>query len=68
MGTSDLEAKGSAKGNDGFFEKGLMSAPESNHRARGAYREVKVFANGHSHRKPALYVTIQTGSNCIVLQ
>jgi len=49
VGISDLEGKGSAKGNDGFFEKGLMSALESSHRARGVYREVKVVANGHSH-------------------
>jgi len=49
VGISDLESKGSAKGNDGFFEKGLMTALESNHLARGVYREVKVLANGHSH-------------------
>jgi len=30
VGISDLEAKGSAKGNDGFFEKALVSALESN--------------------------------------
>jgi hypothetical protein len=49
VGISDLEGKGSAKGNDGFFEKGLMGALESNHRAGGVYREVKVVANGHCH-------------------
>jgi len=65
VGISDLETKGSAKGNAGFFEKGLMGALESNHRARGIYREVKVFANGHSHRKPTSYVTIHVGSNYI---
>jgi len=65
VGIGDLEPKGSAKGNAGFFEKGLMSALESNHRARGTYREVKVFANGHSHRKPTSYLTIQVGSNYI---
>jgi len=40
VGISDLEPKGSAKGNAGFFEKGLMSALESSHRARGIHREV----------------------------
>ena len=65
VGIGDLEGKGSAKGNDGFFEKGLMSALESNHRARGIYREVKVVANGHSHRKSTSYVPIQVSSNYI---
>jgi len=49
VGVSDLERKGSAKGNAGFFEKGLMTALESNHRSGGVQREVKVVANGHCH-------------------
>ena len=53
MGISDLEGKGSAKGNDGFFDKGLMTALESNHRAGGVYQEVKVVANGHCHSTPS---------------
>lgn len=58
MGISDLEGKGSAKGNAGFFEKGLMTALESNHRAGGGYKEVKVIANGHSHRTSTLCITV----------
>lgn len=49
VGINDLERKGSAKGNAGFFEKGLMTALESNHRSGGVQREVKVVANGHCH-------------------
>jgi len=63
VGISDLERKGSAKGSDGFFEKGLMTALESNHRARGVYREVKVIANGHSHGTPTSYVTVHADSD-----
>jgi hypothetical protein len=65
VGISDLESKGSANGNDGFFEKGLMSALESNHRARGIYREVKVVSNGHSHGTSTLLTTAYVGSNSI---
>jgi len=49
VGISSLEGKGSAKGNAGFFEKGLMAAQESTHRTRGSHTEVKVIANGHCH-------------------
>jgi hypothetical protein len=63
VGISGLEGKGSAKGNDGFFEKGLMAALESSHRARGSYREVKVIANGHCHSKLVAHITISTNSN-----
>jgi len=65
VGISDLEGKQSAKGNDGLFQKGLMSALESNHRARGIYREVNVAANGHAHRTPTSRVTIHADSNYI---
>jgi len=65
VGISGLEGKGSAKGNDGFFEKGLMSALESNHRAMGGYREVKVIANGHSHRTSVLHIVIYVDSSYI---
>jgi hypothetical protein len=64
VGTSDLEGKGPAKVNGGFFERGLMIAMESNHLARGIYREVKVVANGHSHRTSVSYFTICVDSNC----
>lgn len=57
MGLSDLEGKGSANGNDGFFEKGLMNALESNYRTGRVYREVKVVANGHSHSTPPFLCT-----------
>ena len=43
------EGPGAAKKSDGFFEKGLLKAMESDHRAGGNRREVKVVANGHCH-------------------
>ncbi|KAL4078830.1 Metallo-dependent phosphatase-like protein [Scleroderma yunnanense] len=48
VGTS-LETSGAAKKNGGMFEKGLLSALESVHRAGGGIPEVKVVANGHCH-------------------
>lgn len=41
-----LDAQGSPKKNDGFFEKAVLSAHESED---GIGREVKVIGNGHSH-------------------
>ena len=67
VGISGIEGKGSAKGNAGFFEKGLMSALESNHLARGVYREVKVVANGHSHGASALRIAIYVDSDRIFI-
>lgn len=49
VGLHGLEGKGTAKTNGGFFEKGLMNALESDHRAGGGNLEVKVVANGHCH-------------------
>ncbi|KAF8266128.1 Metallo-dependent phosphatase-like protein [Lactarius quietus] len=49
FGTSDLESPGSAKKNDGFFEKGLLRALETQHRGAGGIPEVKVVGNGHCH-------------------
>ncbi|KAL6299529.1 Metallo-dependent phosphatase [Sparassis latifolia] len=49
VGLHDLEGKGSAKKQDGFFHKGLLQAMESDHRAGGNAREVKVVGNGHCH-------------------
>ena len=63
-----MERKGSAKGNDGFFEKGLMNALESNHRAGGLYREVKVVANGHCHSMSLLYTVVSVNSTTNALQ
>jgi hypothetical protein len=63
VGTRDLEGKGSAKGNRGFFEKGLMTAIESDRFARGIYREVKAVANGQSHRTPVSHFTICVDPN-----
>lgn len=48
-GLHGLEGPGNAKGSDGFFEKGLLKAMESEHNAGGSGREVKVVGNGHCH-------------------
>ncbi|KAF7982612.1 hypothetical protein HWV62_27650 [Athelia sp. TMB] len=49
VGLKGLEANSNAKKNDGFFEKGLLKAKESDHLAGGNALEVKVVGNGHSH-------------------
>ncbi|KAI0037808.1 hypothetical protein FA95DRAFT_1613865 [Auriscalpium vulgare] len=49
VGIHDLEGAGNAKYNDGFFEKALLSAKESDHRGSGGVPEVKVVGNGHCH-------------------
>ncbi|KIJ20637.1 hypothetical protein PAXINDRAFT_165536 [Paxillus involutus ATCC 200175] len=49
IGLHGLEGPGAAKKSDGMFEKGLLKALESEHRARGVIPEVKVVANGHCH-------------------
>lgn len=51
IGIHDLEDDGSAKKNDGFFEKGILQAMETEHNAGGNLREVKVIGNGHQHSK-----------------
>lgn len=52
VGMHDLEAAGNAKKNDGFFEKGILNAMESNSLSiSNSAREVKVIANGHCHRE-----------------
>ncbi|KAF9266823.1 Metallo-dependent phosphatase [Marasmius fiardii PR-910] len=48
IGIHDNEKPGNAKGNDGFFEKGLLKAMESDHVTSSAL-EVKAVANGHCH-------------------
>lgn len=49
VGLHDLEGQGSARKQDGFFHKGLLQALESDHRAGGNAKEVKVVSNGHCH-------------------
>ncbi|KIK90771.1 hypothetical protein PAXRUDRAFT_831401 [Paxillus rubicundulus Ve08.2h10] len=49
IGLHGLEGPGAAKKSDGMFEKGLLKALESEHRAGGVIPEVKVVANGHCH-------------------
>ena len=51
VGIHGLEPTGNAKGSDGFFEKGLLQALESEHVSSEGVIEVKVVANGHSHCK-----------------
>jgi hypothetical protein len=46
---SGLEDPGNAKENGGMFEKGILKAMESDHRANGNALEVKVITNGHCH-------------------
>ncbi|TCD62378.1 hypothetical protein EIP91_006960 [Steccherinum ochraceum] len=43
------EGRGSAKKQDGFFNKGLLKAMETDHTGGGNAREVKVISNGHCH-------------------
>jgi len=49
IGLHGVEGPGAAKKNDGFFEKGLLAATESEHSYGGSIPEVKVVANGHCH-------------------
>jgi len=48
VGLHDLESAGNAKGSDGFFEKGILKALESDH-ITNTIQEVKVIGNGHCH-------------------
>ncbi|PAV20053.1 Metallo-dependent phosphatase [Pyrrhoderma noxium] len=49
IGIHDIEDHGNAKGNDGFYEKGVLTAFETSHNAGGGQHEIKVIANGHCH-------------------
>lgn len=49
VGIHGQESPGNAKKNDGFFEKAILKAPESDHTAKGNALEVKVIGNGHCH-------------------
>lgn len=48
MGLHGLESAGNAKKSDGFFEKGILKALESDH-ITNTIQEVKVIGNGHCH-------------------
>ncbi|KAF9531793.1 Metallo-dependent phosphatase [Crepidotus variabilis] len=49
VGISDQEGASHAQHDDGFFEKGILYAQESNHVASKSIPEVKVIGNGHQH-------------------
>ncbi|KAK2463672.1 hypothetical protein APHAL10511_004423 [Amanita phalloides] len=49
VGIHNLERPGNSRHNDGFFEKGLLQAKESDRRNRALIPEVKVVGNGHCH-------------------
>ena len=49
VGIYGQEKPGNAKESDGFFEKAILKAPESDHTAKGNALEVKVIGNGHCH-------------------
>lgn len=49
VGISGQEPQGNAKNNDGFFEKGILQAMESEHVSNRNAHEVKVIGNGHCH-------------------
>ncbi|KAJ7155461.1 Metallo-dependent phosphatase-like protein [Mycena crocata] len=48
IGITGLETKGDAAQSDGFFEKGILRAPESDHVSNNV-QEVKVIGHGHCH-------------------
>ena len=49
VGISGQETPGSSKYNEGFFEKGVLKALESDDLSAGRVPEVKVIGNGHDH-------------------
>lgn len=49
IGIHDIDGRGDAKNSDGFFEKGVTQALESDHNAGSKLKEVKVISNGHCH-------------------
>jgi len=49
IGITGREHHGNAKKSDGFFDKGVLGARESEHVASGNAPEVKVIGNGHCH-------------------
>lgn len=55
VGISGQEDPGNAKKNGGMFEKGILRAKESDHRANGNALEVKAIGNGHCHREGSYF-------------
>lgn len=51
VGVHGQEPPGNAKGNAGFYEKGVLKAMESEHVGKGNALEVKVIGNGHCHSR-----------------
>ena len=51
VGITGQENPGNAKGNDEFFENGILKALESDHTSHTDIPEVKVIGNGHCHCK-----------------
>lgn len=49
VGIHDIEDPGNAKKSDGFFDKAILQALETDHSAGGNVKEVKVIGNGHCH-------------------
>ncbi len=49
IGIHDVDGRGDAKNSDGFFDKGVSQALESDHSAGSKMKEVKVISNGHCH-------------------
>jgi len=64
VGISGQETQGDSKGNDGFFEKGLLKALESDHVTHTPIPEVKVVGHGHCHCKPLQLFTDTMRSSC----
>lgn len=65
IGYHDLEGKGSALKDDGFFDKGILQALEVEHNARGNTKEVKVIGNGHQHGNDSSSFSVNTNSTFI---
>lgn len=49
IGISGQELPGNAKNNDGFYEKGILQAMESDRQSLSNAPEVKAIGNGHCH-------------------
>ena len=60
IGIHDIEERGDAKNSDGFFDKGLSQALESDHNAGGKMKEIKVISNGHCHCMLTLHIVLKT--------
>lgn len=67
IGIHDIEERGDAKHNDGFFDKGILQAYETDHNAGGNMKEVKVIANGHCHSKCSMQVMQALSDVCGII-